>query len=287
MKSFALLFCLLLFAPLHAQSPWVQAQVTVDAVGDNVDTQTTQALKLNLEDWFFAFTTPAKAATPKYPMELQLNVELLEKESQGFRANVQLTAFRPLYGKTEQTPILRLYEHASTLEWSLYTPLPAPTNHLSNHPLALRLAYYTYLCLALYYDAVAPEAGDPFWLQLESLFNRLTILDTTPYKQSILPQELASVKETEEMDIFREAWYEYHRQVLDQQLLPADTATRLMTVALKWKAIQQKHPTFALLRVLAQMKTTEVNTLYQQLELPQQRALYPILSTLFIIQQQP
>lgn len=215
-----LLLCLMSGRPMAAQQLTAARQVEVDASDISVTSdQEVGLLRERLQRFTDSFAPDVRLLmTPTEPVETTIYLRLIDGSGQRFRGDLTLTAYRPIYGRDEQSLLLLAMERAMPVvvprESSFFPLRGAIPESIQGR----RLYYYLTLTMMLYYDSFDTLGGQPFLDLLRRESGRLQDAwqdEVTARTVSLQPDQLLPELITPEGTRLRELWCLYHREVLD------------------------------------------------------------------------
>ncbi len=222
---------------------------------------------------------------PAERINCTLNVNLLKSLSQGvFEGTAQLIVSRPVYGTTYETPILSYVDRSFNFAWLPTTPIYFRDNAYSDE-LTSMLAFYANLVLASDYDSFSKQGGNPFvqrayqimnyaqqggggagWSQNGDRRNRYWLIE------NLQSQQLLS---------FRDGFYVYHRQSLDNFAAnPVQARKQVMGLLTTIRQISQQRPGAVLLNSFFDAKSDELLNIMFEGTTDERRKAFDLLSFL-------
>jgi len=218
----------LLFAlALTFSAGWAAAQEVDFQVKVNyqkrqvVDPKVFQTLEQTLQE----FLNNQKWTEDLYKTEerIQCNLQLTLQEELGptsFRAEIAISATRPVYNSDYQTALLNHIDKSVTFSYEQFQPLFFSENTYNNNLVSV-LSFYVYIILGLDYDSFSPFGGEPYFQKAQDVLNDVPAsvaeavggwrsTDGNQNRYWIVQNYLDP-----RMRDYRRAWYDYHRQALD------------------------------------------------------------------------
>lgn len=216
-----LLTLTLLAMPLTAQQ-LVQARVEVDASAlGATGAKEVEGLRERIRKFADGFSPDVRLSmTPKEPMQVSLYIRLTSGAGQHFTGDLTLTAYRPIYGRSErQTPLCLVMEREVPIQNSEARSFFPLQGSIPESILGRRLYYYLSVAMLLYYDSFDTLGGQPFLdhllqrsEELGDAWREVGDLRAAPLSPERLLPELRGREGTE----VRELYCLYHREVLDE-----------------------------------------------------------------------
>lgn len=215
-----LLTVALLSMPLTAQQ-LVQARVEVDASAlGATGAKEVEGLRERIRKFADGFSPDVRLSmTPKEPMQVSLYIRLTSGAGQHFTGDLTLTAYRPIYGSEQQTPLCLVMEREVPIQNSEARSFFPLQGSIPESILGRRLYYYLSVAMLLYYDSFDTLGGQPFLdhltqrsEELGDAWREVGDLRAAPLSPERLLPELRGREGTE----VRELFCLYHREVLDE-----------------------------------------------------------------------
>lgn len=217
-----LLTVTLLSTPLTAQQ-LVQARVEVDASAlGATGAKEVEGLRERIRKFADGFSPDVRLSmTPKEPMQVSLYIQLTSGAGQHFTGDLTLTAYRPIYGSEQQTPLCLVMEREVPIQNSEARSFFPLQGSIPESFLGRRLYYYLSVAMLLYYDSFDTLGGQPFLdhllqrsEELGDAWREVGDLRAAPLSPERLLPELRGREGTE----VRELFCLYHREVLDEPM---------------------------------------------------------------------
>lgn len=217
-KLKALLVCLVCSFTLNAQE--FLAKVTVDyssVQGSN--TQVFQTLEKSLSD----FINTTKWTENRYKVHEKIEANFLiiitERNSNSFKARLQIQSRRPVFNSTYFTPILNFIDNNFDFEYTEYEELIFNPRKFSNKNLTDVIAFYVYYILGMDADTFQLEGGTNYFKISQQIASYATgskysgwgEMDGNKSRASLINNTLKPTNKT-----LRNLYYQYHRVGLDQ-----------------------------------------------------------------------
>ncbi len=204
---------------------------------------------------------------PEERIDCQFIINVTERNSDQFKAELQVLYSRPVFKSDYSSPVLVLRDDQFSFEYLEYDRLDFALNtNMSN--LTSVLAYYVYIILGMDHDTYALKGGDPYyenaqnilgnaqggryagWSSFDGNRNRFWLLDnlTSPA-----------------FDNFRNCLYQYHRLGLDLLHQPAQHKTAKQVVKnslLLLEEVNNKRRNSYLMQVFFDSKSQEIINIF-------------------------
>lgn len=271
-----------------AQELNCKVKVLADKI-QNTDRSVFTTLERNITEFINnrKWTTDEFAGTERVDCTMLIN--LTGKEGDDiYTATINIQASRPVYGSSYSTSTVNYVDRSLRFRFSEYTPLQFDDNRVSGSDvlasnLTATLAFYSYLILALDYDSFSPSGGTNLlkraqnivsnapdgdgisgWKAFENKFNRYWLID-----------QLLSPRFTS----FRQLWYSYHREALDDMYeKPVESRQKVLAAVNMLNVLNRENPASAVVQFFFASKSDEMLRILAQSS-KQERLVYaPILA---------
>jgi hypothetical protein len=186
-----------------------------------VDPKVFQTLEQALQE----FLNNQKWTEDLYQTEerIRCNLQLTLQEELGptsFRAEIAISATRPVFNSDYQTTLLNHIDKTVTFSYEQFQPLFFSENTFNNNLVSV-LSFYVYIILGLDYDSFSPFGGEPYFQKAQDVLNDVPAgvaeavggwrsTDGNQNRYWIIQNFLDP-----RMRDYRRAWYDYHRQAMD------------------------------------------------------------------------
>lgn len=203
----------------YAQAQELNCAVTVNA--DQI-TQTDRRIFKTLETSIYEFINTRKWTDDNFQaderIECQILITVSEEVSAGkYRGQASIVSRRPVYGSDYNSTLLNFQDKDFEFTYTEYQPLEFNENMFSSN-LTHMLAFYVYVIIGMDYDSFSQKGGDKYFLKAQTLVNQASNADARGWKSfdgsrnrfwlinNIMDPSFAAM---------RDAFYQYHRQGLD------------------------------------------------------------------------
>ncbi len=183
-----------------------------------------------------------------------------------FRCTGQITAYRPIYGSTEETITLRISDPNFDFNYVPQQQMPHIDNTFQDNLTAL-LNFYAYIVLALDYDSFGENGGEVYYGKAQDMLNLATNSNETGWRSSDGQQNrywlLENMTNTR-YKAFHESMYVYHRQGLDQMAEDVNKGRTAVLESLRGFAeLRRQNNLLYLLRIISDTKSTELINIFK------------------------
>lgn len=265
---------------------WIEpvVEVHLDALSDqdaNRLTGFSQQISTYLRS--FRMTDASIDLVPIVPITYRVDVAMKEVIGTEYIADLRISAFRPIFEQDEETLIFIAYEpniHIDYKPSQVYTYTDVGS---IQDLFYLRLHYYTYIALALYYDSMDSYGGDPFWEVLQkkqAQYDMAWKSSANTALPPLHPQALLPEIFCEWGDRFRDLWFMYHLEAVDATDNPK-RYSNLVFILGELAQLNSENHLYTLYQLLRDTKSTEIARLYGSMPQTNQAKAQPYISQLF------
>lgn len=186
--------------------------------------------------------------------------------SDQFRASIQVSSSRPVYGSSFKSRLLNYNDNSLTFQYQRGGSLVfTPDRHQNN--LADVLAFYVYMVIGYDYDSFSLKGGTPYFDKAQQIVSNCQNAPESGWK----PQEGTKnrywlvVNHVQNLfDPLRVCFYEYHRQGFDLLYSKRDEAIEKVTNAIQLlETIHKTRPNSFNVQMFFTAKADEITALYK------------------------
>lgn len=260
-------------------------KVTVNA--DRIST-TDRGIFTDMEKAFAQFLNTRKWTNDTFKdyerISCNLFINISEMPSIGnFRASVQVTAARPVFGSNYQSVLFNFADRDWDFEYIESLPLEYNDNAFITN-LTSMLAFYAYVIIGADYDTFSELGGNPYFQKALLVVNNAQSSNRSGWQplgsnrtRYALIESFTNPQNTE----MRKALYRYHRLCLDNFSKKPDESRQIALDALKEVQKTFKiNPTSILVISFFDTKAPELVNVFSGGSLPIRREAFDILSTI-------
>lgn len=213
-----------------------------------------------------------------------INITLESQPSLGnFSATVQVIAARPVYNSSYEAVLINFADRDFNFEYTQSQPLDFQPNTFTSNITSM-LGYYAYTMLGYDYDSFeklggqkyfetawtivnsAQQSGYSGWDQFNSIRNRYWLSENTI---------------DQNMEVMREAMYDYHLKGLDLMAdKPDEARTNILEALKKVQAANRAKPRSIMIISFLDAKLDEVIGIFSEGDIAQRREVYNILKSI-------
>ena len=200
--------------------------------------------------------------------KIQLTIE--EELSQtSFRANLAIQSTRPIYGSTEETPLLNHVDKNVIFNYEPFQPIVFSKNLFQDNLSAL-LGFYVNVILGMDYDSFSPFGGDPFFQTAQDIITSIPQSAASSYpgwrqidgnrNRYWMIENLTSPR----IKDYRMAMYKYHREGLDNMHIDSNAGRSTILEAINTiKSVNRNYPSSMILQMFANSKRGELIEIFK------------------------
>ncbi len=287
--GFVIVFALSINA--NAQELNAQVILNAQAIQNNVDVKIFKNLEQSLKDFLNTtkFTKDEYGALEKIECQFNLTIQKVGKEANSYEAKLSINASRPVYGADYQSSILNYIDKEVMFKYVQFQPVDFnETRVAGNDPLAANLsaifAYYAYYIIGLDMDSYKQSGGSDYFNKARNIVSNAPEgygIDGWKPEGSKNRYWLVDNILNSRFIPFREAYYYYHRNGLDQMTTNAEEANIaiLNTISTIYQ-VNMESPGSALLLAFFSTKNAEYLNILTQASMEEKLKLVPMLSML-------
>lgn len=200
--------------------------------------------------------------------------------------NVSLTvqARRPVYNASYQSILINWRDDAVVLPYQEGMNLTYNEFNLDNEFIAT-IAYYCYLVLGLDFESFSPKGGEQYLRKCENIVSQMQSSDSKGWKafdsKSNRHAVITALLEQNQQG-FRDLWYTYHRQGLDQMAQSVDKGRAQITAALpSLVEVRSSDAMTPLLSLFIAAKLDELCNIYSEAPMTEKKSIHEQLTDLY------
>ena len=201
-----------------------------------------------------------------------------------FTADMQIQAVRPIYGSSDETPIISHVDKDVLFEYEQFQPLQFTKNSYDQNLTSI-MAFYVYMILGMDYDTFSPFGGEEFYQEAQNVMTTIPpgVASSVKGWQSLESNRnrywmLESVLSPRARN-FRQALYDYHRNGLDLMISDVEAAKEGVMSAMEMiSGVQKNYPQAMCLQMFANAKSNEIIEIFKQGSSVQKSNIFKIMS---------
>ncbi|MDX5443373.1 MAG: DUF4835 family protein, partial [Hymenobacteraceae bacterium] len=286
--SFLLVLCAL--APAKAQELQCDVAVNVVISGEQA-AQVSPQLSNEMQNVIFDFMNNRRWTNEIYKLEERIKCKLFititgVPEVNKYRANVQITSSRPVYGTAYETTLFYSIDKDWLFEYNPAQPLQYAENTYTSN-LSSLLSFYAYTIIGYDKDSFARFGGSSAYDRALNIMNNTVsqadpgpgwkaFEDNTRNRYWMLTNLLDP-----QMQPFREAIFQYHRLGLDLMATnPQDARTAILEALQKVQTVARLKPGAAILRAFFEAKSNEIVSIFKNATPEQKQTVVSVMSSI-------
>ena len=201
-------------------------------------------------------------------------------QSDVYKVSITVQARRPVYNSTYQTILINWRDDVVTLPYQEGENLTYNEFNLDNELIAT-IAYYVYLVLGLDFDSFSNMGGEQYLRRCESIVSQMQSSDSNGWKafdSKTNRHALITALLDPNQQPFRELWYTYHRQGLDQMAQSVDKGRSQISASFEQLAtVRSADAMTPLLSLFINAKLDELVNIYSKANTTEKEAVYEML----------
>ena len=205
-------------------------------------------------------------------------------QSDVYKVSLTVQARRPVYNATYQTILINWRDDVITLPYQEGENLTYNEFNLDNELIAT-IAFYAYLVLGLDFDSFSSMGGESYLRKCESIVSQMQSSDSNGWKafdSKTNRHALVTALLDSNQQGFRELWYTYHRQGLDQMAQSVDKGRSQISSSFdQLTAVRSADAMTPLLSLFINAKLDELVNIYSEAPMTEKKSIYDRLTDLF------
>jgi hypothetical protein len=258
---------LVLFFTFSAQSQELSCNVIVNAqFTGNENFQIFKTLETQLKE----FVNTTKWTDSEYDtqerIECGIFINITEyNNSDFFKASIQVQSSRPVYGSTYSTPIYNVNDKDFSFKYVEFQNLLFNKNQYESNLVSV-LAFHIYMVLGLDADSFAPNGGDNYLKQAQTIVNYSQQENAKGWKlEDGLQTRFALIDNllSPTFKEYRSVIYDYHRNGLDIMSESPKKGKEAIALAIgEFEEMNRRRPNSFLLRTFFDAKGDEIEQIF-------------------------
>ncbi len=226
-----------------------------------------------------------------FQLDEKINCNLLltiqeEVSETGFKAELAIQSSRPVFNSNYETPLLNYIDKEVSFSYQQFQPLQFSRNTFNDNLSAI-LSFYVYVILGLDYDSYEPRGGENYFQIAQEIVNNIPqgVADANSGWRSLdgdrnrywMIENILSPR----VRIFRESFYNYHRQGLDYMAGDIEKGRGAIKTALEAiVGVTKSYPNSMIIQMFANSKANEIIEIYKVSPQEERTVISQILSGL-------
>lgn len=274
------------FSALTASAQELQATVTINAQQIDASYRDRfESLQQSLEEFINGQQWTACQFSYNERIVTTFAITVNEMPSDDvFKVSLTVQARRPVFNASYQTVLINWRDDLCTFPYQEGMNLTYNEFNLDNELIAT-IAYYAYLVIGLDFDSFSPMGGEPYLRKCESIVSQMQASDSQGWKafdSKTNRHALITALLDQNQQTYRQYWYNYHRQGLDQMAQSVDKGRAQVTSGLSnLKEVRSTDAMTPLLPLFIASKQDELCNIYSEAPMNEKRSVYDQLSELF------
>lgn len=278
---------LLLFVSLVGFSQELNCTVTLNAGQIRTRQQTDQQVFVELEKGIQNFINNTRWTNDMFAQEEKIKcnlvITLLNSKAQNvFSGRAQFQVIRPVYGTSYESVVFQYVDQNFDFSFAPEERQMIFNEQTFSSNLTSMLAFYAFMGLAADYDSFRKTGGTEF---IQRAFNVVTLAGSGAWSQTTNDRRtrywLMENYQNQQFLPFREAFYTYHRLVLDDiSTNPAEKRRKVIEILKEIKNLQAITPNSPLINGFFDAKAVELVNILSEATKEERIQAFQILSEL-------
>jgi len=206
-----------------------------------------------------------KTFLPQERINCSMFINISGHASDVYRATIQVVSSRPVYGSTYSTPVYNINDEDFTFRYLEFQNLIYNKNQFESNLVSV-IAFHINMLLGLDADSYAPNGGDVYFKQAQTIVNYSQQESSKGWKlEDGLQSRFALVDNilSPTFKEFRNVIYSYHREGLDvMSESPKNAKSNLATSLKQLQALHSRRPNSFLMRIFFDAKADEIEQIF-------------------------
>ena len=188
-----------------------------------------------------------------------------QANSNRFEATLQIQAARPVYGSSYTTPIVNINDTNFNFTYNEFQPLNYNELNFESN-LISTLVYYIYVILGIDADTFALRGGDMYYTKAKDVMLLAQQSGGLGWTDQVGKQNRFSLIDnltSENLKVFKNTLYEYHRQGMDEFYKDkAKAKSNISNAVIKLESLYNKTIGNFIIRFFLDAKADEITTIF-------------------------
>ncbi len=219
-------------------------------------------------------------------IEANIQITIVDELSpESFVADIWITSLRPVFGSNYQTQMLNYIDKGIRFTYRPQQPLEnSKSNFVDN--LSSILSFYAYIMIAMDYDSFSSLGGDPYYRVAQNVLSDVpqSVSDNDKSWQAVgggnrnrywLLENMMNPRSRD----YRESWYAYHREALDNMHKDSDGAkTNLISAIETMQQLERSNPNSMIVQMFTDSKRGEIIEIFKEATKSDQNEVFKLMS---------
>jgi len=268
MKNILTILLLFTFGAVTAQD----LNCAIEVRSDNIQASNKEIFS-DLENAISQFMNQRKWISDKIQPQEKINcnfvINITSFGIDQFKAEVNITSSRPVYGTTYNTPIFSHFDQEWNFQYAQFQNLDYQEN-ADVMKLTTLLAFYANVIIGMDFDSFYPEGGQPYFnkaLQIRNLSQNSPGWGPSDGSGNRNKYYIIDQLMDDRFRPFRSANYQYHMQGMDKFKDDNSAARKEIFEALeKIRTVQEQLPNSVIFKIFFQAKRQELINIFKEAE---------------------
>ncbi len=268
MKNILTILFLFTFGAVTAQD----LNCAIEVRSDNIQASNKEIFS-DLENAISQFMNQRKWISDKIQPQEKINcnfvINITSFSIDQFKAEVNITSSRPVYGTTYNTPIFSHFDQEWNFQYAQFQNLDYQEN-ADVMKLTTLLAFYANVIIGMDFDSFYPEGGQPYFnkaLQIRNLSQNSPGWGPSDGSGNRNKYYIIDQLMDDRFRPLRSANYQYHMQGMDKFKDDNSAARKEIFEALeKIRTVQERLPNSVIFKIFFQAKRQELINIFKEAE---------------------
>ena len=264
MRKGFFLIALLFASQLFSQELNCDVVVNAQQTG-NENVQVFKTLERQLKEFINNTKWTNKNYKAQEKIDCSMNIIITDYDTDNFQASIQVQSSRPIFNSTYSSPVYNFNDKNFDFQYLEFQNLLYNANQYESNLISV-LAFHVYMILGLDADTFAPNGGDEYFRQAQTILNYSQQGNFKGWKledglqtRFILIDNLLSPTYKE----YRSVMYDYHINGLDVMAdNPKAGKEKIASLMSDLNTMNQRRPNSFLLRVFFDAKSDEISDIF-------------------------
>ena len=264
MYRILVVFLVCLTCNVHSQELNCNVVVNAQFTG-NENLPVFKTLETQLREFVNNTQWSDKVFGPQERIECSMFINITEYSGDIFRGTIQVQSSRPVYGSTYSTPLYNVNDKDFVFQYVEFQNLLYNQNQFESNLISV-LAFHVYMVLGLDADSFAPNGGDDYLKQAQTIVNYSQQENAKGWKlEDGLQTRFALIDNllSPTFKEYRTVMYDYHRDGLDAMAdSPKEAKIKIAKALGELEPMNRRRPNSFLMRTFFDAKGDEIEQIF-------------------------
>ncbi|MDG5491711.1 DUF4835 family protein [Psychroserpens sp. SPM9] len=260
------LFILLLLVSLGSWSQELNCEIVVNAQQTgNENVQIFKTLERQLKEFVNNTQWTNKTFKTQERIDCSMVITITNYDTDVFQGTLQVQSSRPVFGSNYGSPVYNYNDKEFNFQYLEFQNFVYNPNQFESNLVSM-IAFHVYMILGLDGDTFAPNGGETYFKQAQTILNYSQQNNSKGWKLSDGQQTrfvLIDNMLSPTFQPFRDAMYTYHRQGLDAMSTDAKKGKQNVAESMTTlQSLNSRRPNSYLMRVFFDAKADEIQQVF-------------------------